>query len=524
MFIPLAAEHNLIPPIARKATLMSAAILSLKQLAEHSTSEAAYGVMRSDAVAVNAAGQRELYEKRQQIYPKAVHGFWRTTKWAFMAVLLSIYYIVPFLRWDRPGTAPDQFLLFDFSGGRFYMGPIEIWPQELYYVTGLLILAAIGLFLASALFGRVWCGFACPQTVWTDLFIAVEQFFEGDRNQRIRLDKQKWDFNKAWRKIGKHVVWLVIALATGGWFVAYFHDAPTLFRDFFTLEASLSAYLFAGALTATTYVFAGTLREQVCTYMCPWPRIQAAMLDQDALSVTYRYDRGDPRGPHKKTDTWEGRGDCIDCRQCVAACPAGIDIRDGLQIECINCALCIDACDEIMVKVDRPKGLIAYDTIQNIERRQAGEKPHYQFIRGRTVFYALLFVAISGLMVTSLLMRTNLEVNVQRDRAPLFVPLSTGQVRNAYTIKILNKADAARDVEISIDGVIDGQLLANDIQVNNNKITLNAGSDRVAQVRLFVLADPEKQRTLSTDIVVKVKATGDGETARTNSVFISGNQ
>lgn len=502
---------------------MSSVTPTLKQLVEQSVSEAAQGVMRSDVVAVNAAGQRELYAKRQQIYPKAVHGIWRTSKWVIIAILLAIYYIVPFLRWDRPGNAPDQLLLFDFTGGRFYMGPIEIWPQELYYVTGLLILAAIGLFLASALFGRIWCGFACPQTVWTDLYIAVEQFFEGDRNQRIRLDKQKWDFNKAWRKIGKHVVWLFIALATGGWFVAYFHDAPTLFRDFFVLKAPMTAYIFASLLTATTYVFAGTLREQVCTYMCPWPRIQAAMLDEEALSVTYRYDRGDPRGPHKKDETWAGRGDCIDCRQCVAACPAGIDIRDGLQIECINCALCIDACDEIMVKVDRPKGLIAFDTIQNIERRQAGETPRYRFIRGRTLFYSVLFVAIAGVMITSLALRSNLDVNVQRDRAPLFVPLSTGQVRNAYTIKILNKADAARDVEISIDGVSGGQLQANDIPVIGNKITLKAGSDRVAQVRLFVLADPEQQTARSTNIVVNVKATGDGEIAHTKSVFIRGN-
>jgi cytochrome c oxidase accessory protein FixG len=488
------------------------------------TGEAGHGITRSDAMAVNAAGQRELYEKRQQIYPKAVKGFWRSTKWALVALMLGIYYLVPFLRWDRAGEAPDQFLLFDFAGRRFYMGPIEIWPQELYYVTGLLILGAIGLFLASALFGRVWCGFACPQTVWTDLFIAVEHFFEGDRNQRIRLDKQAWDLNKAGRKIGKHTVWLAISLATGGWFVAYFHDAPTLFHNFFLLKAPMTAYVFAGSLTATTYVFAGTLREQVCTYMCPWPRIQAAMLDQEALSVTYRYDRGDPRGPHKKGDTWEGRGDCIDCRQCVAACPAGIDIRDGLQIECINCALCIDACDEIMVKVERPKGLIAFDTIQNIERRQAGEKPRFGFIRGRTVFYAILFVAISGLMVSGLFLRANLDVNVQRDRAPLFVPLSTGNVRNAYTLKILNKANVTRDVEISFEGVKHGLLEANEIPVKDNKIIVQAGPDRVAQVRLFLTADPEKQHHRSSQIEFKVKALPDGETADAKTVFISANQ
>lgn len=495
--------------------------LALKPNLLASEAEAAHGVARSDAIAVNAASNRALYKKRQQIYPKAVSGFWRKSKWAFMAILLGLYYLVPFLRWDRPGAAPDQFLLFDFAGRRFYMGAIEIWPQELYYVTGLMILAAIGLFLASALFGRVWCGFACPQTVWTDLFIAVEQFFEGDRNQRMRLDKQKWDFNKAWRKLAKHIVWLVIAMATGGWFVAYFHDAPTLFRDFFRLQAPLSAYVFAAMLTATTYVFAGTLREQVCTYMCPWPRIQAAMLDQDALSVTYRYDRGEPRGAHKKNDTWNDRGDCIDCRQCIAACPAGIDIRDGLQIECINCALCIDACDEIMVKVDRPKGLIAYDTVQNIERRRAGETPHYRFIRARTLFYGLLFVAIAGLMVSSLMMRPSLEVNVLRDRAPLFVPLSDGHVRNAYTIKVLNKAPITREFEVHIEGIKGGHLVANDLPVKHDRFVLRAGPDRVAQARVFVTANPHDQHHGTTKVMVEVRALNNNEEARSKSVFIS---
>jgi cytochrome c oxidase accessory protein FixG len=314
----------------------------------------------------------------------------------------------------------------------------------------------------------------------------------------------------------------MISLATGGWFVAYFHDAPSLFVGFFTLQAPMSAYVFAGLLTATTYVFAGTLREQVCTYMCPWPRIQAAMLDQEALSVTYRYDRGDPRGAHKKNDSWEGRGDCIDCRQCVAACPAGIDIRDGLQIECINCALCIDACDEIMVKVDRPKGLIAYDTIQNIERRQAGEKPGYRFIRGRTLFYAVLFVGIGGLMIASLLMRSTLDVNVQRDRAPLFVPLSTGQVRNAYTVKVLNKANHTRDVRIQINGVRGGHLQANELPVVDNSVVLTAGPDRVAEVRLFVVADPERLQHRSTPVMIEVQSAKDGEIAKSKSVFIRG--
>jgi cytochrome c oxidase accessory protein FixG len=500
------------------------ATLEAKRAHAQGPAEAADGVARSDAQASNSAALRSLYEKRQQIYPKSVAGTWRTVKWAAMAALLAIYYAVPFLRWDRPGAAPDQMVLIDFPGRRMYFGPIEIWPQEVYYITGILILAAVGLFLATALFGRIWCGYACPQTVWTDLFIAVERVFEGDRNARIRLDKQGWSFNKAWRKTGKHLVWLLISLSTGGWFVAYFHDAPTLMRDFFTGHAPLSAYGFAAMLTFTTYMLAGTLREQVCTYMCPWPRIQGAMLDQEALTVTYRVDRGEKRGPHKKGETWEGRGDCIDCRQCVAACPAGIDIRDGLQIECINCALCIDACDEIMVKIGRPKGLIAYDTDLNIARRAKGEPARFRFIRGRTIFYAAVFAAVSAVMLGALLMRTTMEVNVIRDRAPLFVPLSTGEVRNAYTIKVLNKTALARDLEITITGVAGGRLEAANGVVTGDVLRLRVEPDRVGSARVFMVARPEAQAERSVPIKVSVKEAEGRDKASSASVFIRGRE
>ena len=298
-------------------------------------SMAAPGVTRSKAKAVNAAEERELYKKREPIYPKLAHGKFRFVKWVVMAATLAVYYLVPFMRWDRGAEAPDQAVLIDFAGRRFYFFFIEIWPQEIYYITGLLILAALALFLVTALFGRVWCGYACPQTVWTDLFIMVERAFEGDRNARIKLDRARWSLNKAWRKIGKHAVWLVIAGLTGGAWILYFHDAYDTVGNFFSGQAALSAYLFFAGLTFTTYIFAGTMREQVCIYMCPWPRIQAAMTDREALNVTYRIDRGETRGAHKKGDSWDERGDCIDCMQCVAVCPMGIDIRDGAQLECI---------------------------------------------------------------------------------------------------------------------------------------------------------------------------------------------
>ena len=395
-----------------------------------------------------------LYEKRKQIYPKLVSGPFRTIKWVLLFGSLGIYYLLPFLRWDRGPGAPDQAVLADFSAGRFYAFGLEIWPQEVYYITGLLILAAVGLFLVTALFGRVWCGYFCPQTVWTDLFIVVERFFEGDRNARMKLDKAPWSFNKLWRKGAKHAVWLLVSFATGGAFVLYWHDARSLAETFFTGEAPMTAYVFAGILTLTTYALAGTMREQVCTYMCPWPRIQAALIDRKTLAVTYRAERGEPRAPHKKGDTWEGRGDCIDCTQCVTVCPMGIDIRNGLQLECIQCALCIDACNAVMKKVGRPTGLIAYDTDENEALRHAG-KPSKPFrpLRSRTVLYTGVFALTGSIMVFGLATRSSIELSALKDRALPFVQLASGDIRNAYTIKVVNKQHVQRDVALSVEGL-----------------------------------------------------------------------
>ncbi|HSR72239.1 MAG TPA: cytochrome c oxidase accessory protein CcoG, partial [Kiloniellales bacterium] len=267
-----------------------------------------HAVERSEAEPVNKKARRSLYAKRAKIFPKRARGTFRRLKWIVMAVTLSIYYLAPWIRWDRGPNAPDQAILIDIPDRKFYFFFIEIWPQEVYYVTGLLILAAVGLFLVTSLAGRVWCGYTCPQTVWTDLFIAVERFVEGDRSARIRLDRTPWTGAKLAKRAVKHGIWLLIALLTGGAWVFYFADAPSLAVDLVTLDAPAVAYITIGVLTSTTYLLGGIAREQVCTYMCPWPRIQGAMLDEESLVVTYRDYRGEPRGPYRKGESWDGRG------------------------------------------------------------------------------------------------------------------------------------------------------------------------------------------------------------------------
>jgi cytochrome c oxidase accessory protein FixG len=447
----------------------------------------------SVAAAARAKASRDmgLYRPRTPIYPKLAHGRWRTIKWALLIATLGIYYITPWIRWPRPFGAPQQAVLVDFTGRRFYFFFIQLWPQEVYFITGLLVMAALSLFLVTALFGRLWCGYTCPQTVWTDLYIAVERLFEGDRNARMKLDADKWSFNKAWRKLGKHATWLVIAFSTGGAWIFYFHDAPTLIRTFWIGQAPMTAYVSAGVLTATTYALAGTMREQVCTYMCPWPRIQGAMLDGHSLQVTYRKDRGEPRGAHKKGQSWEGRGDCVDCNQCVVVCPMGIDIRDGAQIECINCGLCIDACDEIMPRVGRPLSLIAYDTDEAVAARAAGQKPTYPLVRPRTIYYGTALTVVTALMLWGFAVRSPVVFEVLRDRNPTFVTLDDGSVRNGYTLKIDNRSFEPRSFQVSVTGLSAETLQTPGATPTPGPLAVSVEPNQVLAVHVLLKAPPK---------------------------------
>ena len=442
-----------------------------------------------------AGGHQQLQAKRRGVYPKAVDGFFRRFKWAIMAVTLAIYYVTPWIRWDRGAYAPDQAVLIDLEHRRFYMFQIEIWPHEFYYVAGLLVMAGIGLFLVTSAVGRAWCGYACPQTVWTDLFQHVERYIDGDRNTQIKLAASPWSPQKLAKRFTKWAVWLFIAFWTGGAWIMYFADAPTLTIDFWTGQAAYVAYATVGVLTAITFIFGGFMRKQVCIYMCPWPRIQTAMLDEKSLVVTYKEWRGEPRthGLKKAADEGLKTGDCIDCNQCVAVCPTGIDIREGPQIGCITCALCIDACDKVMAQIDKPRGLIDYCTLDDAAIEKAGGTgtPILKTLfRPRTLAYFAIWGSIGLAMLFTLGQRTRLDLAVQQDRNPVYVRLSDGSIRNNYTLKIRNMETRPRQIMVSVAGLEDAQMWSADgsRETAGQQLSVKVKPDSVTKLRLFVAA------------------------------------
>lgn len=433
-------------------------------------------------------GLLQYFAKQDKVYPKHVWGKYRKLKWVAMILTLGIYYLVPFIRWDRGPNAPDQAVLIDLPGRRAYWFWIEIWPQEVFIFTGILIFAAILLFFVTSLFGRVWCGYFCPQTVWTDLYVWIERIVQGDRNARKKLQEAPWSFDKI-RKIAiTHFLWLVVAWCTAGSFVLYFNDAPTLVRSFFELDVSPIVLGFIISLTSSTYLMAGFAREQVCTYMCPYARFQSAMFDKDTLIIGYDEKRGEPRGKHKKGDSWKGRGHCIACTACVQVCPVGIDIREGLQMECIACGLCVDACNNIMDKVDLPHGLIRYDTSCHMAAEEKGGKERFRIIRPRTIYYLLILGFVGLLMLASLIARSPLELHVLHNRAPLFVQLSSGEIRNGYTLKILNKTHEHRTYMLSVSGLENASIVVK-AAGNIDQDHLYVPADSVGSYNIYVSAD-----------------------------------
>ena len=465
-----------------------------------------------------------LYAPRRKIYPQSVQGTFRRIKWVVLIVTLGIYYLLPFVRWDRGPNAPHQAVLIDFPSSRFYFFFIEIWPQEVYYLTGLLILASIVLFLMNAVAGRVWCGYLCPQTVWSDLFFAIERLIEGDRRDRMQRDQRKWTLETYARKSAKHFLWLMVAWWTGGAWVLYFADAPTLVKDLATGHAAFIAYVFIGILTFTTYTLAGHMREQVCLYMCPWPRIQAALTDEYALNVTYRYDRGEPRCAVTKANELRAQGkpagDCVNCKQCVHVCPTGVDIRQGADLGCIQCGLCIDACDAMMSKIGRATGLIAYDTDVNIKRRMEGKQPFVKLVRLRTALYAAVIAIAGGIMIFTLATRDSEGISVIHDRNPMFVRLSDGALRNGYTVRIVNKQLKYREFIVSIDGLPSTLVdFVGQPQRADGRQLVSVGPDQTKEVRVVLTDYSTTPPASSTTVLFRLIDADSGQIAEMRDHF-----
>ncbi len=389
------------------------------------------------------AESESFYEAQQKVYPREVAGRFSRLRTIAAWVLLGLYYANAWLQWNG-----RQAFLWDLPARKFYVLGLVFWPQDFIFLTGLLILAALSLFFFTALGGRLWCGYACPQTVWTEVFLWMERFAEGNRGERMKLDQGPWNARKVFRKSLKQFLWITFALWTGFTFVGYFTPIRTLSHE--VLTGTLGSWelfwiLFYGF---ATYGNAGYLREQVCKYMCPYARFQSAMFDRDTLIITYDAERGEPRGPRRRgrASTGARAGDCIDCTWCVQVCPTGIDIREGLQQNCIACAACIDACDSVMDKIKLPRGLIRYSTEHALEHQRT------KIIRPRVIIYATLLTVLTGAWVAALAMREPVALDVIRDRNALYRMLDDGRVENVYDVKIMNKTEAAHQFKVTVSG------------------------------------------------------------------------
>ena len=434
-------------------------------------------------IAPAEVGEIDLYERREKIYTRKIEGFYQRIRLFTGWPLLLGYFLIPWTMWDG-----RQAVLFDLPARKFHILGLTFWPQDFPMLAFLLIIAAYGLFAVTTFAGRIWCGYTCPQTVWTSIFMWLEQKTEGSRNQRIKLDKAPWSMQKLGRKIAKHGSWLLVGFATGVTFVGYFYPIKELFFDLATLQAGKWQLLWTLFFTLATYINAGWMREQVCKYMCPYARFQSVMFDHDTLIVSYDKSRGDPRGSRKRDADHKalGLGECIDCKLCVQVCPTGIDIRDGLQYECIGCALCIDACDSVMDKMQYPSGLIRYTSEHELD----GGTTHW--LRPRIIAYAAVLCLMTGVFWYNVLGRIPLELTVIRDRNQLFVTTDSGAIDNIYTLQLVNMDRDMHEFDITISGIEGAEI------IGETKHTLNGGE--VRSISLRVRADPAILNKPSTEL------------------------
>jgi cytochrome c oxidase accessory protein FixG len=455
-----------------------------------------------------AAVEQSLYEVRRKIYPRAVHGPFAAWRWVLVWATQLVFYGGPWLTWNE-----RQALLFDIAQRKFYVFGLVFWPQDIIYLTVLLILAALALFLFTAVAGRLWCGYACPQTVYTEIFLWIERRIEGGRNARIRLDREPLSRRKAARKSAKHAAWIALSLWTGFTFVGYFTPIRELWADVLTLSTGPWATFWIVFYGLATYGNAGWMREQVCTYMCPYARFQSAMFDRDTLIITYDRGRGEPRGTRAKGRGREALGDCVDCGICVQACPTGIDIRDGLQYECIGCAACIDGCNQVMDKMGYARGLIRYSTTHGIEQRLTRRQMLARLFRPRVLIYCGILAAIAIAASASLWLRVPLKVDVIRDRAAMVREVEDGTIENVYRLQIMNTVEQARSFEISVSGLPSLEL------ASPARVELGAASSRSVPVRVRLAPGAARSGTHRIEFSVRA-LDADGVAVREKSVFL----
>jgi len=441
-----------------------------------------------------------LYAKREKIHPRIVLGYFTRLKALSGIILLGIFYIFPWIQWnDR------QAIWFDLPARKFYVFGITFWPQDFIFLTFLLTIAALSLFFFTTLAGRLWCGYACPQTIWTDAFLWMERLVEGDRPRQIKLDKMPLSWYKIRVKATKHALWITFSLFTGFPFVGYFIPIRDVWQHLITLdlvgwEEVIFWLLFYGALT---YGNAGWLREQICIFMCPYARFQSAMFDKDTLIVAYDKNRGEPRGQRKMGTDYKAQnlGECINCTLCVQVCPVGIDIRDGLQYQCISCSACVDVCDSIMDKMSYPRGLVRYTTEHSLE----GGQEH--IIRPRMLLYGMILLSLFVGLMYAISQRTLIDIDIIRDRNILYRETSDGMVENIYIIRAMNRDDVEHTYDLSVSGIANAKL-----QLNQPSIVISSGN--ISDVQLSVIADPKLLTQRSTEILFKFEAR-DGNTRLT---------
>ncbi|MCU0811193.1 MAG: cytochrome c oxidase accessory protein CcoG [Thiobacillaceae bacterium] len=443
--------------------------------------------------------EQQLYAIRQKIQPRAVHGVFANWRIALVLITQAVYYALPWLQWDD-----RQAVLFDLAARKFYIFGLVFWPQDFIYLTGILILSALALFLFTAVAGRLWCGYACPQTVYTEVFMWVEEWLEGDHLARKKLDKSPWNANKLRKRGLKHAVWFALALWTGFTFVGYFTPIKELAAGM--LSASLGPWetfwiLFYGF---ATWGNAGFMREQVCKYMCPYARFQSVMFDSDTLTVTYDSSIGEPRGPRgKKVDyKTKGLGTCVDCGVCVQVCPTGIDIRNGLQYECIGCAACIDGCDQIMDKMGYPRGLIRYTTENVIKGKYPDSGILGHVLRTRTLIYTVLMLVISSVFVYSLATRVPLRVDVIRDRVTLSKETDDGMIENVYRLQLINKDNRSHQYTLNAAGIPG-------LRVITSTLPFTARELETLEIPVSLVADPVDLKGRSIEVTFTVQSVDD---------------